>query len=368
MGVSCRAVRIGFALIVIGALVSTPATAAARTSVPRASSATTIPAATVMTVFTSGARVGDPICIEASLSADGYPLRNRTIVFAIQGVPVGSATTGIPGRASLCVTAPVHGGTYPEGIGAGFAGDALFAPSTGSAELTIWPRETYVHLFDSSGTYLESATFATQLTFPLFVGTIPDCIPSKPPNPRSCAITIDVPLAGRTVFFFLLGALVGSAVTDANGGAVLPGVPLGGLNVGPYPTGITAVFAGEPDYAGGTASNLLVVRPQATSLLVAPVAGPAGGSTSVSALLRFNGGLPLLDRPVVFYVNDLIVGTATSGPSGVATLADVSLANVAPGTYPDGVKALFMGELNFQWTANRATLTVGSASPSAAAK
>ena len=357
-----RGARVAAAIALSLALVSAPASAAARTSAPLPAFVMTLPkpVVTTLTVRTSGARVGDPVCIEALLFADGFALRNRTIVFALQGIPVGSSTTGISGQANLCATASLHGGTYPEGIGAGFAGDGLFAPSTGSAELSIWPRETFVHTFPTEGPYLGTATFATQLTFSLVLGTIPNCIPSPPPNNQTCAIVVDVPLPGRTIHFFRVGVPVGSAVTDANGIAAMT-VPLSGLNSFQYLEGITSVYAGEPDYAAGTLSNTLAVLPQSTSLAVAPGSGSAGGSTSLSALLRFGGGLPLADRLVVFYLNDVIVGTATTGSDGVATLENVSLSGIAPGGYASGVKALFLGELNFQPTAGSASLTVGPA-------
>src|SRR5207248_1899480 len=64
-------------------------------------------------------------------------------------------------------------------------------------------------------------------------------------------------LGGRTVAFSIGGAAVGSAVTGADGVAVLAGVSLTGLDAGVYT--VTAGYAGETEYAAGTGTTTLTV-------------------------------------------------------------------------------------------------------------
>lgn len=347
------------ALGLVIALASGSAPVAARTSAPPATSVTSFPVATTLEMPVQGGSAGTN-CVFAWLKAGDYWLADRTVHFAIFGVPIGSAPTNMNGYASYCAIFPLSVGTYPGAAAAAFAGDGLFAPSSATNDLVVVGRETFVHPVGVGAVYLETATFRARLTFTLAVGSIPyPCVPTRW---DSCVITVTVPLQGRTIFFYRVGVLVGSALTDADGYAVLPSVSLNGLNSFQYPEGITAAFKGDAYYAADTRSNTLFIEPQTTSLLVAPAAAATGGSTSLSALLRFNGGLPLADRMAVFYVNDVIVGTATTGSDGVATLEGVSLNGIDPGVYANGVKALFLGELNFRPTAGAATLTIGSAS------
>ena len=350
---SRRAARVALALVVAVGLVSSPA--AARTSVPLTTSVTSLPFATTLEFPVQYSKVGNN-CVHAWLRVEPYGLADRTVHFAIFGVPIGSATTDVYGYAFKCAIFPLSVGTYPGAAAAAFAGDGLYAPSSATNDFVVVGQETFVLPEALGAVYLETVTFRARLTVTVAVGMVPgDC------ERGICIITLTVPLQGRTIFFYRLGVLVGSALTDADGYATLPNVSLNGLNSFQYPEGVTAAFKGDAFYAADTRSDVLFIEPQTTSLLVAPAAGTVGGSTSLSALLRFDGGLPLADRLVVFYVNDAIVGTATTGSNGVATLENVSLGGIDPGAYANGVKALFLGELNFQPTAGGATLTVGSA-------
>jgi len=60
----------------------------------------------------------------------------------------------------------------------------------------------------------------------------------------SATLTAAVPLSGMTISFTLNGSDVGSAVTNSSGVATLPDVSLDGIDVGTYPTGVGASFAG----------------------------------------------------------------------------------------------------------------------------
>ncbi len=342
------------ALVIAFAIGSAPV--AARTSASPAAGASSV-VATTLEMPVQYSRVGNN-CLHAWLRVEPYGLADRTVHFAIFGVPIGSATTDQYGYAFTCAVFPLSVGAYPGAATAAFAGEGLFAPSSATNDFVVVGQETFVLPVAVGAVYLETVTFRARLTFDLVVGWIPFCVPTMW---DSCVIAVTVPIEGRTIFFYRVGALVGSAVTDADGYAVLADVSLNGLNAFQYPTGFTAAFKGDSYFAADTRSNTLFIEPQTTSLLMTPAAGTAGGSTSLSALLRFGGGLPLADRLVVFYLNEMIVGTATTGSNGVARLDGVSLAGLDPGTYSGGVKALFLGELNFRPTAGAATLTIGPA-------
>jgi len=67
------------------------------------------------------------------------------------------------------------------------------------------------------------------------------------------------PVSGKTISFTLNGNSAGSAVTNASGVASLASVSLAGINVGSYPTGVGASFAGDSSYQASAGSNSLTV-------------------------------------------------------------------------------------------------------------
>jgi hypothetical protein len=95
-----------------------------------------------------------------------------------------------------------------------------------------------------------------------------------------------VGVVGATINFALNGTGVGSAITDANGVAVLTGASLAGINVGTYPNGVTASFAGGGGHAASSDSEPLTVSKadQAISVTThAPATASFGSGFSVAA-------------------------------------------------------------------------------------
>ena len=74
------------------------------------------------------------------------------------------------------------------------------------------------------------------------------------------------PLAGKSISFSLNGTGVGSAMTDSTGVATLSNVSLAGINVGSYPTGVGANFAGDSSYLASNGSGALNVAKATPSL------------------------------------------------------------------------------------------------------
>jgi uncharacterized repeat protein (TIGR03803 family) len=94
----------------------------------------------------------------------------------------------------------------------------------------------------------------------------------------TAALTADgLTAAGKTISFTVNGNIVGAAVTDGAGVAILPGVSLGGLEVGAYPTAVEAAFAGDDGFAAATAEGSLSVLKRPSVLTwAAPAAIPYG--------------------------------------------------------------------------------------------
>ena len=78
--------------------------------------------------------------LSATLTSGGNGLGGgKTVAFTLNGSSVGSAPTNASGVATLSNVslAGIAVGSYPTGVGASFAGDASFDPSTGSGSLTV---------------------------------------------------------------------------------------------------------------------------------------------------------------------------------------------------------------------------------------
>jgi hypothetical protein len=90
-------------------------------------------------VAPAGGAVGGTTTLSATLSALGMPLEGRTIGFTVNGVAVGSAVTNALGVATLddVSLVGVPSGSFPEAIGASFAGDALFPAAEGTGLLNV---------------------------------------------------------------------------------------------------------------------------------------------------------------------------------------------------------------------------------------
>jgi hypothetical protein len=101
--------------------------------------------------------------------------------------------------------------------------------------------------------------------------------------------------------------------------------------------------------------------PGASSMAVAAASGPYGGTTTLSATLT-SGGNGVSGRSVAFSLNGNAVGTDATDNSGLATLSNVSLAGIAPGSYPAAVSASFAGDASFSASSGTGDLVVSKAS------
>ena len=82
------------------------------------------------------------------------PLSGKTLSFTLNGSPAGSAVTDAIGTASVSVgLGSLAAGSYPGAVTAGFAGDATFAPTSGSGDLTVSPAVLTVTAANTSRVY-----------------------------------------------------------------------------------------------------------------------------------------------------------------------------------------------------------------------
>ncbi|HEX7955854.1 MAG TPA: hypothetical protein VF508_02870, partial [Pyrinomonadaceae bacterium] len=94
-----------------------------------------------------------------------------------------------------------------------------------------------------------------------------------------------------------------------------------------------------------------------TLLSVSPADGTYGGTTALSARLTAEGA-PLAGRNVTFTLNGAAVGVAITDAAGVAAVANVGLAGIDAGAYPNAVVANFAGDTGHSPSSGAAALTV----------
>jgi hypothetical protein len=106
-----------------------------------------------------------------------------------------------------------------------------------------------------------------------------------------------------------------------------------------------------------------MVREEIPSVLeVMPATGSPGGTTTLMAQLTA-AGTPLANATITFSLKGTTVGSAVTDANGIATLTGVSLAGIAPGTYPGAIGAAFAGSDPVLPSAGTGDLTVVDATP-----
>ena len=97
--------------------------------------------ATSLNVSVASGTYGGTVNLSATLTttSGGTAVSNKTISFTLNGGSVGTAITNPSGVATLSSVSlsGISAGIYPAGVGAGFAGDASFANSSGAAALNV---------------------------------------------------------------------------------------------------------------------------------------------------------------------------------------------------------------------------------------
>ena len=95
--------------------------------------------ATTLAVDPATGTFGGNTSLSATLMNNGAPVANEPVAFKLNGTSVGSTLTNSNGVAALPSVSlnGIAAGSYPVGVGASFAGETGFDPSTGSGTLTV---------------------------------------------------------------------------------------------------------------------------------------------------------------------------------------------------------------------------------------
>jgi uncharacterized repeat protein (TIGR01451 family) len=99
-----------------------------------------------------------------------------------------------------------------------------------------------------------------------------------------------------------------------------------------------------------------------SELVVSPVSGVEGDETAITATLT-SLGAPVGGATISFTLNGRFVGSATTGPDGVAVLEGASLCCLAIGVHPEGVRASFAGSRTLGASTATAQLTIEAINP-----
>ncbi len=136
------------------------------------------------------------------------------------------------------------------------------------------------------------------------------------------------PVAGATINLTLNGDPVGSAITDPSGVASLT-VSLGGINVGTYPFGVGASFAGGGGHPATSADAQLKVDPPTVPPPPAPgpfnPIGPIGGCGARSAEVAVAPSRLIFDPLPVGAVSAQQTVTVTNNGASSAQVASVAI-------------------------------------------
>jgi uncharacterized repeat protein (TIGR01451 family) len=99
----------------------------------------TPPVATDLSVAPATGTYGGTVNLSATLTSGGGPVSGKSVAFTLNSASVGSAMTDASGVATLSNVslAGINAGSYPNGVGASFAGDASYLASSGSNSLTV---------------------------------------------------------------------------------------------------------------------------------------------------------------------------------------------------------------------------------------
>jgi hypothetical protein len=268
-----------------------------------------------VTVSNQNGQVGATVALTATLSPT---VAGKTITFYVGGTAVGSDTTDAFGVATVDYTINRSTGTY--GISAVFGGDADISAHTGNGTLTVTAAPGTMLLDDLIIRYNGSGELQAHL------------------SPA---------LAGKLITFRVMGVVIGTDTTDANGLATLTGqatVPPGNYT-------ISATWAGDGDIGAASDDATLTVVKADSNLATSNVTLAYGQAGSLTATLKDEFGANISGATVTFRVNGGAALTATTNAFGVATRAYTP--NLAPSTYNFTVD--FGGNANY----NAATQITG---------
>ncbi len=233
-----------------------------------------------------------PDAVTFAASVSPAPEAGGTVAFYDGAELLGTGATDETGSATF-TTSSLSVGAHS--ITAVYAGDGVTTPSTSEALHQVVREATATSLLSSQNPSLHGEA----VTFTAWVAP--------------------APLPGEPITFLDGDTELGTATTDADGVATLT---TASLAVGTHQ--ITAVYGGS-DTLGGSASDALahsVRHPTTTALTASPSPSVSGEAVTFVAS---PSPTPSQGEAITFFDGDAALGTATTGPNGVATLVTSSL-------------------------------------------
>ena len=303
------------------------------------------------------------------------PINDKTITFTINGTPIGTATTNAVGVATITYKINLNTGTYP--INATFAGDEIYATSTGTNNLTVIETPTTITVESQTGYQGDKINLTATLT---------DTIHSNPelltPNQQTGTETL-----GNTNGFIASGATINSSTEQPHTGTrslkVTTNNNTGNEGFRTTTTTVkdaTSYTAGFWVYAptgtlmrasiySGTLTTIywtatgtweyktITKTSIGTSMDIRIATNTQSATTFYTddlSLKTTNNTIPISGKTIQFSVDGNPVGTATTNTNGIATLEYTITPNA--GTYP--INATFAGDEIYATSTGTNNLTV----------
>ena len=237
-----------------------------------------VPGTTMLAASPAAGTYGGTTTLAATLNAAGAPLSGQTISFTLGGTPVGSASTDATGTATLdhVSLGGFNAGTYPDAVGASFAGTPGYAASNASNALTVDPLAASVTPNPASKIYGDGD--------PVFTGTLSGFLDADAVT-AAYGRTPGESVAGSpyTISATLAPASVLGNYAITYNTAPFTITPRGGASVTPNAAGKTY---GDPDPAlTGTVSGFLPADGVTAAYGRTPGETVAGSPYSISATL-----------------------------------------------------------------------------------
>jgi hypothetical protein len=254
--------------------------------------------ADTLTTSNSTPAVGQSVTFTDTIPVVGGIAPTGTVTFYDGNTVIGTGTVNASGVATL-TTGSLPAGT--DSITAVYGGDSNYASVTSNAVTETVATSTDTGVLSSSNL---TPAFGSAVTF---TDTIS----------KTGSATI-----GGTVTFYDGTTVIGTGTVNASGVAT--------LTTSSLPEGtdtITAVYAGDSNYAASTTNPVVETVSKAMSTSTLTTSNPSitvGQSVTFTDTLKIVGGV-VPTGTVTFYDGTTVIGTGTVNASGVATITTGSL-------------------------------------------
>jgi hypothetical protein len=224
--------------------------------------------------------------LTATLTAGGTGLSGKTVSFTLNNNSVGTAATDSNGVATLSNVSlsGINAGTYPNAVGANFAGDTSFSSSSGTGALSVSKAAAGVTLGGLSQTYDGAAKSAAATTAPAnlnvsFGYSLNGQAVQSPTNAGSYAVTATVNDSNYQ------GTASGTLVINKAGSTTT--VSVSNATYDAQPHGGTAAATG----AGGLSQSLTVTYSGRNTTAYGPSTAAPTNAGDYTASASFGGDI-----------------------------------------------------------------------------